>query len=245
MQSGEALSTRPDYRYDNASRPAPTVAAAWFEVIATRNWTAKDELVQVGVDRRPVSAVGLPGRGPDQCRIARGFAGRRGASAAPRLKCRAGHELGVTLEGPEALEVLRVERAAGGYRPGVLAGQPEGNPGLGVGEHRRAHGGLQLVQVLVGQPEADAETAGLGQRIGEVQRQVQVILELIDVDKDGMAALRGNRRAAEGGLPELRDNQAAEQGRGLRPEQALTEVDQQHLALGEDLAQVKARPGLP
>ena len=62
--------------------------------------------------------------------------------------------------------------------------------------------------------------------------------------RDG-AAQENAPSPAKNGLPELRHNQAAEQRRSLRPEQALAEIDQQNLALGEDPAQVKTPPGLP
>ena len=112
--------------------------------------------------------------------------------------------LHVALESPEALEVIGCQRGTvGRNHSGVLTWQAEGHPRLGVGEHGRAHGGVELVQVLVGGNEAHAQAAGLGQRVGEVQGQVHVVLKLIDVDKDRMAALGRDGRPAEDGLPEL------------------------------------------
>ena len=42
-----------------------------------------------------------------------------------------------------------------------------------------------------------------------------------------------NRRASERGLPQLCDDQAAEQARGLGAELSLGKIDEQQLALGE------------
>ena len=48
--------------------------------------------------------------------------------------------------------------------------------------HRRAQTCRQLRQVLVSQRQADAQTSRLGQHVGDVGGQVQVVLELVDVD---------------------------------------------------------------
>lgn len=66
-------------------------------------------------------------------------------------------------------------------------------------------------QELVRQREADAETTGLGQRVGDVCRQVQEVLDLIDVDHDRVAPRRRDTAAAEDGLPELGDDEGADQ----------------------------------
>jgi len=44
--------------------------------------------------------------------------------------------------------------------------------------------------------------AGLGQDVGEVLGQMDVVLELVHVGEDRVAALGGHSHPAEGGLPE-------------------------------------------
>src|SRR5207237_9218776 len=77
-----------------------------------------------------------------------------------------------------------------------------------------------------------------------VGRQQAVVLTLIGVDEDGMATLWRDSRTSEGGLPQLTQDEGAEQAGGFGSEQTLGQVDQQHLALGEDLAQMEAWCGL-
>ena len=218
--------TRCDRRHD-ASHRCPQCPAAVAQ--GRRRWPVGDQQqpVQLSFNLGSIYSVAFAGCGPYHCGITERLARRQRACTAPRLDCRACHQLGIALKGSKTLEVLRCQGTATGNQPGILAGQSEGDPRLGVGQHRRAHLGPQLVQVLVSEHETDAQAARLRQGVCEVDRQVQVVLELIDVDKDRMATLRSDGDPAEYGLPELRDDQAAEQRCGLRTEQTLTEIDEQ------------------
>lgn len=192
--------------------------------------------MQLSLDVPSIRAVSEPRSSTRERWIGRRRARRQTAQAAPRLDGRAGDGLCIRLKGSEALKVVWLQGATGGYRAGVLAWQPEGDPRLRVSEHAGPHRRVKLVQVLVGERKANTEAARLGEHIREVQWQVQIVLKLIDVDKDRMAARGRDGGAAEHGLPELRDNKTAQERRGLRAEQAPVQVDEQDFPLYEDAA---------
>ena len=104
---------------------------------------------------------------------------------------------------------------------------------------------VELVQSLVGQVQAYAQASGLCQQFAEVQRQApDVVLELVDVDHDGVPLLGRDGRSSQGRLPQSAEDQGAQQPSRLRPDQPFGQVDQQHTPLGEDLAEFGRRGGL-
>ena len=89
--------------------------------------------------------------------------------------------------------------------------------------------------------QPDAEPARLGQRVGHVGRQVDVVLELVGVDDDRMPPLSRDAGTSEDRLPELGDEQRAQERSCFRPDQPLGERDEHDLALREDLVDAEAR----
>ena len=89
--------------------------------------------------------------------------------------------------------------------------------------------------VLVGEGEPDPEPAGLGEGVAEIGRQCQVVLELVQVDADGVAPFGGDVGTAQGLGPHAGQHERGEQRRDLGAEGALGAVDQQDPAAGEHL----------
>ncbi len=94
------------------------------------------------------------------------------------------------------------------------------------------------------QGEPDTQTSGLGECVGQVGRQTQVVLDFVDDDVDRVAFGFRDGGPLEGGLPQVRHDEGAEQRGRFRPHRALRERDEQDLAIGEDLTQREPRPHL-
>ena len=149
---------------------------------------------------------------------------------------------GVGLEAAELLEVDGVKVAGGSGDDGSVVGaELEADAGPGIREHCRSDRRRELGQVLVGQRQAEAETACLGEDVGEVCGQVEVVLELVDEGHDWVATLSWNVDSLEGGVPELSDDERAEQSSGLAAELTLGQRHEQDAPLGEDVSHVEAR----
>src|SRR6266478_2846396 len=100
---------------------------------------------------------------------------------------------------------------------------------------------LELVQVLVGQGEANSVLAKFRQHI--CQGQGGEALELIDVDEE-RATLRGRGiGSAERRKTNGRHEQTAKEGRAIRADMPLGQVDQEHLSLVHDPTDVQVLLG--
>src|SRR4051794_37672465 len=94
--------------------------------------------------------------------------------------------------------------------------------------------------MLMRQRQRDAEPARLGERVGHVRRQVDVVLELVGEDGDGVTSGRIDSRSPERRLPKLPDEERADERGGLRADYTTPQRDKHNPALGEDLLDAKA-----
>src|SRR5690606_4719999 len=88
--------------------------------------------------------------------------------------------------------------------------------------------GVKLVEILMRQGEGHTELADAGEHVGEGRGAES--LELVDHDMKGKSLL-----AAECGEVERDDQQRAEEPALADAEFALRQIDDQHLAAGEDV----------
>ena len=91
------------------------------------------------------------------------------------------------------------------------------------------------------QRQSHSQSSGLGQYVGDVRGQMQVVLELVDVDHHRRSLVGRHAHAPQSCLPKLRDGQRSEQGCSLRTDESLGERHEQDLALGEDGVKIKGR----
>ena len=68
------------------------------------------------------------------------------------------------------------------------------------------------------QREGHAVATGLSQGFAEIGRQVQIVLQLVDVDHDRVAFGLRDLTASEDGLPQFGNDQGAEQPGRFRPD---------------------------
>lgn len=141
----------------------------------------------------------------------------------------------------EREQVLRGELAAEllGENLGVLGTDLEGAEAADVAENGIAGRLVHLRQVLVGNREVQAILAGLGEDRRECFRGV--VLEFIDVEIEVGAVGLCGVGPAHGGELDARDEEGAEQRRGVLADAALAEIHEQHLALVHDASQVQRR----
>ena len=79
------------------------------------------------------------------------------------------HQRGIGLIAAEALQIERVEvSCARSDQTRVLTAELKADARASVRENRRAHRCRQLRQMLVGQRQANAQSASLSQHIGDV-----------------------------------------------------------------------------
>lgn len=98
--------------------------------------------------------------------------------------------------------------------------------------------------MLVGQRQTEPEAARLGQEVGDAGRQVQVVLNLVDVGHDRAATGGGLTGAGHGDLPEPGDHEGAKQGGSFLAEQPFGQRHDQNPAAAQHFGQVQGRIGL-
>ena len=86
----------------------------------------------------------------------------------------------------------------------------------GVVEHRRSHGRVELVEVLVGEHQPDPQASGLTEGIGQIGAEMEVVGELVEVDEHRVTTTLGDGGPTEGRLPELGQDQRPERARRPR-----------------------------
>jgi hypothetical protein len=128
----------------------------------------------------------------------------KGSGADPGLDCVSSHQLDVTLKGSQRAEIFGFRNTpTAGHHPGIVLAKLKGNAVPGVGHDRCSGRSVELLQVLVGKSERDAQAAGLAQSVAQVRWQNQIVLELVDSDEYRMAPFWVDSRATERCLPEL------------------------------------------
>ncbi len=134
------------------------------------------------------------------------------------------------MEGGELLVVGWDEQTAGafGQKAGVVTGEGESDSGAGIGHDATQQGFGELAEVLMGQGQAHAETAGLGQGIAEVAGETEVVLHFVDVQHDRAATKRLQGGPTESGLPDQGHHHRAHELSGFGAERALGQIDQHH-----------------
>src|SRR6202158_2133438 len=95
-----------------------------------------------------------------------------------------------------------------------------------VGGDRLASRSGELAEVLVGQHQAEVVSAGFDQDLVQALRQMQVVLELIQVEAEVGPSRPRPARPRHRRLPEAGDQESAEQLARLLAEQALGQRDE-------------------
>src|SRR5450759_2938113 len=110
-----------------------------------------------------------------------------------------------------------------------------------VGSDRLASRSGELAEVLVGQHQAEVVSAGFDQDLVQALRQMQVVLELIQVEAEVGPSRRRPPRPRHRRLPEAGDQESAEQLARLLAEQALGQRDEKDAAAVHAAGEVDGR----
>jgi len=149
---------------------------------------------------------------------------RLGAADDEAGGCGVGSEVGQVVRGQLGCDVPL-------QGPGVFGGEIEQQLAAGVGRDAFAEVAGQLRQMLVGQHEGEPVAAGFGEHLIERSGQGEEVLAFIDVEggvDPGLLTLPGPVR---GCLPDLGNDERAEQPGGVLPEDAFGNPGQQQPAV--------------
>jgi hypothetical protein len=106
-------------------------------------------------------------------------------------------------------------------RAGVLGRDLEVDLGPGVCGDRCTQVAVELGEVLVGEAEREAVAARLGEHVLERSRQVQIVVDLVDVEGAIGPLVLGPVGAGERGLPHAGHDERAEQAARVLSERSL------------------------
>src|SRR6266852_3897521 len=123
----------------------------------------------------------------------------------------------------------------------VIGSQLESDPRTGIRGQRLPGGLVQLRKMLVGKCQVEAVGSRLRQYVVDRLRQVQVVVELIEVEVEVRAPYFRAPRAGRRRLPDPRHDKGAQQAARLFTQLALGEVDQQNSLPVNHFMQVNGR----
>src|SRR6266851_5137499 len=110
----------------------------------------------------------------------------------------------------------------------VIGSQLESDPCPGICRQRLSRRLMQLREMLIGKSQVEAVGTRLRQYLVDRLRQIQVVVELIEVEVEVRAPYLRALRAGSRRLPDPRHDKGAQQAARLFTQLAFGEVDQQN-----------------
>lgn len=156
------------------------------------------------------------------------------------------HDAAIDADGGDDLVALeRLEVLGGderpilaGEQPSVVGGELETDLGPRIVLQVPPQFGGDLMGVLVDADDAGVHRAKLGERAAERDRQVRVVLELVQDEQDGSSLGSGERDASEQGVEQALQNRGSQQSGAVVADQAFGEADEQDARLRHDPVEI-------